>query len=263
MSWSPGRQYAAPVARNGFYCSGRSFYVEIERYRHERESPGSLYNLLTYTQPPPLLTKAGKVAKRQPLPHKDQPGHFYCAQLLHYGLKPLKTKEAAKKQLLAAYAAKGTLIVPEEILKLEDTLRKEYDQANERAKEKYEEEQKLREIDKERKRKKRKRDCDAIMQEFIDADGGDHADDLEESKTTADEISPAQLDDAIATLPEKCLREILVKLVNEIPVLGHAMMREVQNLQLSADGDGEPKTLKMAAKGKGKEKVCIYPTVVY
>jgi hypothetical protein len=37
MSWSFERQYAAPVARNGFYCSGHSFYVEIERNRHERK----------------------------------------------------------------------------------------------------------------------------------------------------------------------------------------------------------------------------------
>jgi hypothetical protein len=171
----------------------------------------------------------------------------------------LKTKEAAKKQLLAAFTAKGSLAVPEEILKLEETLGKEYAQANELAKKKYEEEKKLREIDEERKRKKRKRDCDAIMQEFIDADDQERLDNLEESESTADEISPAKLHDAITTLPEKPLREILAKLVNEIPVLERAMMREVRRLQFSGDDDDcEPKTSKVTTKGKEKEKVCIY-----
>jgi hypothetical protein len=150
------RYYAPPIVRDSFSCSGGDLYVTIEGHRHERTDPESLHRLLTYTQPAPLLTKAGKVAKRQPAPHKDPPGHFYCAQLLHYGLKPMKTREAAKKQLSATFVANGTLSVPERILKLEETLQKEYRHANEIAKKKYEEDEKIREMEEETQRKRRK-----------------------------------------------------------------------------------------------------------
>ena len=81
------------------------------------------------TPPPPALTKAGKVAKRQPKDtHKDEEAHFYAAQLVHYGLKPLKTREPAKKRLLAAFGGAGgkTLEVPKAVLELEVALRKEW-----------------------------------------------------------------------------------------------------------------------------------------
>lgn len=196
---------------------------------------------------PPLLTKAGKVAKRPPAPHQDPPAHFYSAQLL------------------TAFATSGSLVVPEAILKLEETLRKEYGRANEIARKNYEQEQKRREIDEERQRKKRKRDRDAIMQEFIDAEDQEHSGGIDIVESNTDEISPVQLRDAIATLPERCLRDVLAKLVDEIPVLERAMMRELSKLQLSGDDDTpEMKTMKVALKAvkdKGKEKVRIDATM--
>ncbi|KAI0084378.1 hypothetical protein BDY19DRAFT_971529 [Irpex rosettiformis] len=122
-----------------------SFYVKVESrgifHQHSRADPLHLYGLLTYEAPTgPLLTKKGAVAKRQPGPHKDQSEHFYCAQLLHYGLKPLKTKGPAKKALLAAFGSGKTLTVPAHILQLQEQLRIEYEAANASAKQKYEDE---------------------------------------------------------------------------------------------------------------------------
>jgi hypothetical protein len=98
---------------------------------------------LTYEPPPPVLTKAGKVAKRQPKlsAYHDQPAHFYSAQLLHYGLKPLKLREPAKKRLLTAYGGAGgdALKVPERILKLERQMKEKYRAANEVARRVYDE----------------------------------------------------------------------------------------------------------------------------
>lgn len=95
------RYLAPPVYREDLFFSCDKFYVEIEGNRHERKDCHSLYALLIYSEPYLLTTKAGTVAKRQPPPHKDPPAHFCCAQLVHYGLKPFETKEAAKKRLIS------------------------------------------------------------------------------------------------------------------------------------------------------------------
>lgn len=42
---------------------------------------------------------------------KDRPGHWYEAQLIHYGLPPSKTKSTAKMRLLDALN-KGNVAVP-------------------------------------------------------------------------------------------------------------------------------------------------------
>jgi hypothetical protein len=95
-----------------------------------------LFEHLTYDSEPPL-TKTGEVAKRQPkLSSIRINSTCYTAQFLHYGLKPLKMWEPAKKRLLAAYARGGEVLkVPERILRLEEM--KEYWVANELAKEVY------------------------------------------------------------------------------------------------------------------------------
>ncbi|KAL1721774.1 hypothetical protein EV715DRAFT_271031 [Schizophyllum commune] len=117
---------AQPVSRDDFFYDGTMFYVEIEgKHRHPRCDVSSLHGLLTYT-PGPLLTKKGQVAKRQPPPHKDPPAHFYTAQMIHYGLKPLKTRDPAKKKLLAAFDGGATLAVPAHILQLEQQLATEF-----------------------------------------------------------------------------------------------------------------------------------------
>lgn len=125
---SPG----SPVTRdNIFFCSDdesdSGFYVQIEEgtkwHRHNCADPSWLYFLLTYVPPSvPDTTKKGEGAKRQPPPHKDQPWHFYCAQLHHYGLKPFKSKDAAKKHLLAAFGESTTLTVPPEVRKIRQDL---------------------------------------------------------------------------------------------------------------------------------------------
>ena len=69
-----------------------------------------------------MLTKKGVVLKKQPLPHKDETGHFYIAQLIHYGLSVVKTKNAAKNRLMAAIGTEKdgkSLKIPLNILKLE------------------------------------------------------------------------------------------------------------------------------------------------
>ncbi|KAI0027547.1 hypothetical protein K488DRAFT_90731 [Vararia minispora EC-137] len=121
------------------------FYVRIledggKRHHHTRASPLTLHSLLTWTNPGPVLTKKGVPSKRQPAPHKDEPWHFYTAQLLHYGLKPLKTKAAAKKALLAAFGGGTTLQVPQHILTLQQKLRAEWLVVHAKVKVQHEEE---------------------------------------------------------------------------------------------------------------------------
>lgn len=55
----------------------------------------------------------------------DPVGHWYEAQLLHYGLAPSKNKAVAKVRLLDALRA-GSLNVPKDILKVEGDLKKEW-----------------------------------------------------------------------------------------------------------------------------------------
>lgn len=171
-----GSCYAPPVSRDGFFCSGPSdtdFYVEINLNcyglpnRHPRASSYHLHSLLTYTPSGPVLTKKGTVAKRQPPPHKDETEHFYCAQLIHYGLKPLKTKAAAKKALLAALAGGSILEVPDRIRELEKALQDEYGKANEKAREEYRERKKREEEEKERLYLEQKERNDKLMKEIL------------------------------------------------------------------------------------------------
>ncbi|KAF9000277.1 hypothetical protein BDQ17DRAFT_1543305 [Cyathus striatus] len=125
-----------PLHREGFSYYADQFYVQVENSNHGRESASDLYSLLTCVAPTgPALTKAGKVAKRKPQPCRDPPCHFYRAQLLHYGLPDLKTKQPAKKKLLAAFkngpSGEKILDVPPSILKLEKEMREEWTRLNE------------------------------------------------------------------------------------------------------------------------------------
>ena len=56
---------------------------------------------------------------------EDQPGHWYEAQLHHYGLKPSKAKGTAKMRLYEA-VKKGDLAVPAHLLSLEADLKREW-----------------------------------------------------------------------------------------------------------------------------------------
>lgn len=130
---------AHPAHKDGFFYDGHTFYVELDgKHRHPRRDASSLHALVTYVPPTgPLLTKKGQVAKRQPPPFKDEPAHFYTAQMHHYGLPPMKTRDVAKKRLLAAFNGGKTLIVPEHILQLEKDLVSEFDAAKQNLNDEY------------------------------------------------------------------------------------------------------------------------------
>ncbi|KAK7720221.1 hypothetical protein SLS57_005629 [Botryosphaeria dothidea] len=113
--------FAPPLSRDGFVYQGQLFADVGNLNRHPRASEAELTALL---RPSKSLKDA---------PQKDQVGHWYVAQLKHYGLPPTKDKNAAKVRLLDALNSKK-LKVPPDVKKLEATLKKEYDAANRKAK---------------------------------------------------------------------------------------------------------------------------------
>lgn len=139
-----GSYYGPPiVTRSAFIFKEGKMYARFEGPCHPRADSAELYRLLTYAPPPPVLTKAGTVAKRQPKDtHVDPEAHYYSAQMIHYGLKALKTKIPAKKKLLAAFGDKTTLLVPKAILDLEASMKKEWEVLDVKYKEQQEEQRK-------------------------------------------------------------------------------------------------------------------------
>lgn len=118
--------FAPPISRNGFHYNG-DLYVEVGNLnRHKRASIAEITALLR-----PDLTKS----KGRRTPSKDEFGHWYTAQLIHYGLPPSQDKARAKVRLLEALNASKT--VPPVIKKLEDSLQKEYQAAERKAKAAY------------------------------------------------------------------------------------------------------------------------------
>ncbi|KAL1740713.1 hypothetical protein HDZ31DRAFT_67668, partial [Schizophyllum fasciatum] len=101
----------APASRDGFFHDGHKFYVLVDnKHEHTRCDATTLYGLLTTPT------------------NRDRPAHFYTAQMMHYGMQPpMKTRDPAKRKLLAAFAVnEGTIHVPANVLKLEKELEKEY-----------------------------------------------------------------------------------------------------------------------------------------
>jgi hypothetical protein len=94
------RTYTGRVTRGDFsYYPPEGITVNsIPRCESSR-----LYGLLIWTDPGLALRKDGKPKVHQPDPHRDETEKFYCAQCIHYGLRPLKSKSAAKKELLRAF----------------------------------------------------------------------------------------------------------------------------------------------------------------
>lgn len=162
------REYASPVSSPPFKYTTDDFWVEIDHHRHRRCDPTRLYKLLTYVDPGPAYTKKGTLRVHQPVPHKDETESFYIAQLLHYGLKHLKSKQAAKKALLAAYENQGSnLTVPDNVYKIERDLSTEYRLKNEAANKEHDQQKLLREAAAAEERKKRKREDDEMLSEFL------------------------------------------------------------------------------------------------
>ncbi|KAL1633116.1 hypothetical protein SLS58_011225 [Diplodia intermedia] len=111
--------FASPIERAGFVYHGQLFADAGNLNRHPRASKAELNELL----------HPEKSAKKP----KDQVGHWYVAQLKHYGLPHTKDKNAAKIRLLDALNT-NKLKVPADVKKLETALKREYDAANRKAK---------------------------------------------------------------------------------------------------------------------------------
>ncbi|KAG6836089.1 hypothetical protein H0H93_011501 [Arthromyces matolae] len=199
-------EYASStITRDGFTYNGTTFCVEVDHHRHPRCESADLYALLTWTDPGPRLTKAGKVAKKQPEPHKDNPLHFYEAQCLHYGLKQYKTRPAAKKHLLEAFDVKTKIIsVPTRIIALEKAMKEEYRVANEAALKRIREENARQEARRqawiEQEAKRKADEADSMVKEFAaagivianarvaDLKGRPHVNKTSKSKMTDDQL---------------------------------------------------------------------------
>ncbi|KAH7020669.1 hypothetical protein B0J12DRAFT_610761 [Macrophomina phaseolina] len=109
----------ASISRGGFIYDG-SFRADVgNRNSHPRASLSQLASLLR-----PKRTKS--INRKQA---RDQVGHWYFAQLKHYGLPTTKDKNAAKVRLLNALNTKA-LKVPKDVKGLEAEMKKEFKAAN-------------------------------------------------------------------------------------------------------------------------------------
>ena len=166
-SWEMS-SYARPVTRDDvfFYDDMSGLHVRQNGQRYVRADATKLYELLTWVDKGPALTKKGVPRKRQPPPHKDETEAYYSAQSLHYGLKPMKSKDATKKALLKAFSGGSTIQVPDRVLALEKELRKLWRAESERAQACFEQEQKEREEAEEKRRIEQRHRHEAILAEF-------------------------------------------------------------------------------------------------
>ena len=121
-----------PVSRDGFYYNG-DLYVQVGNFnRHKRASVPEIAAILR----PDIRKSKTKTSALPAAPYKDPVGHWYEAQLIHYGLPPSKDKARAKIRLLEALNA-STLVVPVHIALLKASLKKEYEAAERKAKAQY------------------------------------------------------------------------------------------------------------------------------
>ena len=117
-----------PVSRNNFHYDG-NLYVEVGAFnRHKRATVEDITAILR-----PDLKKPKKASSDS---QKDQVGHWYEAQLIHYGLPPSKDKARAKMRLLEALN-QSKLIVPPNIATMEAEMGREYAAAERKAKAQY------------------------------------------------------------------------------------------------------------------------------
>ncbi|KJZ69781.1 hypothetical protein HIM_10820 [Hirsutella minnesotensis 3608] len=97
-----------PVCSDGFAFADGEFFAETSgQNRHRRATPAELKA---------HFTSGGE---------KDHPAHWFEAQLVHYGLKPSKTKSVARMRLLDAVNS-GRLHVPSHLVNLESQLKKDW-----------------------------------------------------------------------------------------------------------------------------------------
>lgn len=119
--------FAPIISRDGFRYNG-DLYVEVGNFnRHKRASIAEFTALLR----PDLTKSKGKSSSS-----KNEVGHWYTAQLIHYALTSSQDKARANVRLLGALNA-SKLTSPPEIKKLDDSLQKEYQAAERKAKAAY------------------------------------------------------------------------------------------------------------------------------
>lgn len=239
------RVYIPPVERFPFQYTGQAFNVLLDKSQdlHSRASPGVLHALLTYAPSGPVLTKAGVPRAHQPPVQKDQSESFYCAQLVHYGLKPLATKAAAKKALFKAWDdQRGTLVVPAHIAKLEAQLTGQFWRANEigrvkRQKETEAEKAKAKEMD---GKAKRKRDDDDTKKAELAAKRKKVADDKADKKATP-AVKPAKkVAPAVAAKPEQAIALGAVASVKKEKASAEKVSRTSQGRTVADLAEHEP-----------------------
>ena len=120
---------ATPVVRGNFIYNG-DLHVDVGNLnRHKRATVAEITELLR-----PSLKKS----KNTP-PVKDQVGHWYEAQLIHYGLPASKDKATAKMRLLDNLN-NSKLKVPAYITGMESELKKEFAANERKAKARYKKE---------------------------------------------------------------------------------------------------------------------------
>lgn len=103
----------APVTQGPYSYDSDTFYIAASNgSNHRRAAPAELSAIFD--------TRVS-----DPNSRPDHVGHFYEAQLLHYGLPPSKVKATAKMRLLKALQD-GTLAVPKEAVQIEKNLKKEW-----------------------------------------------------------------------------------------------------------------------------------------
>lgn len=115
--------FAQPAVRDNFLYNG-DLYVDVGNLnRHKRATVAEITEVLR-----PDLKKAKNGG-----PVKDPVGHWYEAQLIHYGLPPSKDKARAKMRLLENLN-QSNLKVPARITAIESELKKEFTAAERKAK---------------------------------------------------------------------------------------------------------------------------------
>ncbi|KAF8958492.1 hypothetical protein BDZ97DRAFT_1923668 [Flammula alnicola] len=224
------------ISRNGFTFRDGQLYVDVDGHLHTREDAANLYVLLI-SAPAAPPAKPGKESKKAA--HADREAHFYTAQLVHYGFKPLKTREPAKKRLLAAFGGPNgkTLEVPEAILELEETLSREWHERSSKST-----------ANKEIAHKSKKRKIEATN---LKEDEGPGPRTTAKAAALKTKTLP-QIRKAIATLSEENARKILTKLLDELPAVQTVLSAELTSLSTKNTVPSGKRTTKASSSSSKK-----------
>lgn len=118
--------FAQPAVKDNFLYNGDLFVDVGNLNRHKRASVAEITKVLR----PDLKNVKNAAAVKDPV------GHWYEAQLIHYGLPPSKDKARAKMRLLENLN-QSKLTVPPRIAAIEAELKKEFAAAERKAKVQY------------------------------------------------------------------------------------------------------------------------------